>query len=149
MIHLGQDQFCRNQKQYGVHDFSNGTFSFGAVWDAKCVYPIPEGCDSIHAAPLMCAGATVWTVLTQFGMRPMDRVAIMGIGGLGHLAIKLAAALGYYVVALSSSESKRQEAMEYGASEYHVWRSGEEVPDGFKPVDHLLLCGNAGVDFVS
>lgn len=97
----------------------------------------------------MCAGATVWTVLTEFGIRPMDRVAIMGVGGLGHLAIKLAASLGYKVVVLSSSESKRQEAFEYGAAEYHVWRTGDKVPEGFTPLKHLLLCGNSGVDFTS
>ncbi|GAD99986.1 alcohol dehydrogenase [Paecilomyces variotii No. 5] len=145
----GHDQFCRNQKQYGFHDFSNGTFSYGAVWDEKCVYPIPEGYSSVHAAPLMCAGATVWTALTEFGIRPADRVAFMGIGGLGHLAIKLAAALGYHVIVLSSSEAKRQEALDYGASEYYVFRSGGKAPDGLKPVDHLLLCGNAGVDYSS
>lgn len=145
----GWDQFCRDQEQYGFHDLSNGTFSYGAVWDAKCVYRIPDGYDSTNAAPLMCAGATVWTVLTEFGIRPMDRVAIMGVGGLGHLAIKLAAALGYKVVVLSSSESKRQEAFEYGATEYHVWRTGDKVPEGFMPLKHLLLCGNSGVDFTS
>ena len=98
---------------------------------------------------MMCAGATVWTALTEFGIRPGDRVAVMGIGGLGHLAVKLAAALGYHVVVLSSSDSKRQEALGYGASEYHVFRSGDKIPDTLKPVDHLLLCGNSGVDYAS
>ncbi|KAI2712150.1 hypothetical protein CBS147332_5786 [Penicillium roqueforti] len=145
----GQDQFCRKQKQYGFHDFSKGTSSYSAVWDAKYVYPIPDGYSSVDAAPMMCAGATVWTALAEFGIRPGDRVAIMGIGGLGHLAIKLTAALGYHVVVLSSSDSKRQEALGYGASEYHVFQSCETIPDTLKPVDHLLLCGNAGVDYAS
>ncbi|KAE8379557.1 chaperonin 10-like protein [Aspergillus bertholletiae] len=144
----GWDQFCRNQKQYGFHDFDNGTFSYGAVWDVNCVYPIPEEVSSVDAAPLMCAGATVWTVLTEFGIRSTDRVAIMGIGGLGHIAIKLAVALGCEVVVLSSSESKRAEAMEYGASEYHVFRSDEPIKD-FKPVKHLLLCGSGSVSYPS
>lgn len=96
----------------------------------------------------MCAGATVWTVLTEFGIRSTDRVAIMGIGGLGHIAIKLAVALGCEVVVLSSSESKRAEAIEYGASEYHVFRSGEPIKD-FKPVKHLLLCGSGSVSYPS
>lgn len=97
----------------------------------------------------MCAGATVWTVLTEYGMRSTERIGIMGIGGLGHVAIKLAAAMGYNVVVLSSSESKRQEAMEFGASEYHVWRSGEEAPKDFKPLKHLMLCGSAAIDYPS
>lgn len=143
------DQFCRNVKQYGKNDFDNGSFSYGAVWDANCVFPIPDGLESVHAAPLMCAGATVWTTLTRFNMRPADRVGIMGIGGLGHIAIKLAATLGYYVIVLSTSEAKRQEAMEFGASEYHVFRSGEGPPEGFKFIKHLLLCASGDVDYSS
>lgn len=72
----------------------------------------------------------------------------MGIGGLGHLAIKLAAAMGCQVVVLSSSEAKREEAFDFGASEYHVFKAGQEIPN-FKPVNHLLLCGSASVDYTS
>lgn len=125
-----------------------GSFSGGIVWDAGCVVPIPDGYDSADAAPLMCAGATVWTCLTEYGVKPTDRVAIMGIGGLGHLAIKLASAMGCHVVVLSSSEAKREEAFGFGASEYHVFRKGEEIKE-FKPVNHLLLCGSANVDYSS
>ena len=153
-LHMTQDskdwdQFCHNVKQYGMNDFDNGSFSYGAVWDANCVFTIPDGLESVHAAPLMCAGATVWTTLTRFGMRPADRVGIMGVGGLGHIAIKLAAALGYYVIVLSTSEAKRQEAMEFGASEYHVFRSGGGPPEGFKTIKHLLLCASGDVDYSS
>ncbi|KAJ5591447.1 Polyketide synthase enoylreductase [Penicillium hispanicum] len=144
----GWDQYCENKKEYGSHDHDIGSLSEGAVWDAGCVVPIPDGYDSADAAPLMCAGGTVWTVLTEYGVRPTDRVAIMGIGGLGHLAIKLAAAIGCHVVVLSSSEAKREEAFSFGASEYHVYRSGQELKD-FKPVNHLLLCGSASVDYKS
>ncbi|KAI9039041.1 uncharacterized protein KD926_010025 [Aspergillus affinis] len=142
----GWDQYCQERKVYGVSDFDNGTLISGAVWDANCVFPIPEGLNSVDAAPLMCAGATVWTVLTRFGIEAGDRVGIMGVGGLGHISIKLAAALGYHVVVLSSSESKMQEATEYGASEYHVFRSGEK-PQDLKPLKHLLLCGSGSSDY--
>lgn len=143
------DQYCRNVKQYGMNDFDNGSFSYGAVWDANCVFRIPDGLDFVYAAPLMCAAATVWTTLTRYGMRAADRVGIMGVGGLGHVAIKLAAALGYYVIVLSTSEMKRQEAMEFGASEYHVFRSGGAPPEGFRPIKHLLLCASGDVDYSS
>jgi len=112
------------------------------------VVTIPDGYDSADAAPLMCAGATVWTCLTEYGVRPTDRVGVMGIGGLGHLAIKLASAMGCHVVVFSSSEAKREEAFSFGASEYHVFRSGQELKD-CKPVNHLLLCGSANVDYSS
>lgn len=72
----------------------------------------------------------------------------MGIGGLGHLAIKLASAMGCHVVVFSSSEAKREEAFGFGASEYHVFRAGEELKD-CRPVNHLLLCGSANVVYAS
>lgn len=145
---LGWDQYCENKKEYGSHDHDLGSFSEGVVWDAGCVVPIPGGYDSSDAAPLMCAGATVWTILTEYGVRPTDRVGVMGIGGLGHLAIKLASAMGCHVVVFSSSEAKREEAFGFGASEYHVFRAGEE-PKDCQPVNHLLLCGSANVDYAS
>ncbi|KAB8237210.1 uncharacterized protein BDW43DRAFT_264856 [Aspergillus alliaceus] len=145
----GRDQYCRSRKTYGFHHFDNGCFRHGAVWDANCVYPIPDELDSVSAAPLMCAGATVWSVLTRFRICPNDRVGVMGKGGLGHLAIKLAAAMGCEVVTLSGSESKRQEAIEFGASEYHVFSSGSPPSKDFKPLKHLLLCGNVDVDYSS
>jgi D-arabinose 1-dehydrogenase-like Zn-dependent alcohol dehydrogenase len=95
----------------------------------------------------MCGGATVWTVLDQYGIRPTDRVAIMGIGGLGHIAIKMAAAMGCHVVVLSSSESKREEALNFGAHEFHVLRQGEEIQGKIEPINHLLLCGSAQIDY--
>lgn len=141
------DQYCRERQIYGFSDTDNGSFSYGAVWDSKTVAPIPDGYDSADAAPLLCAGATVYTVLTKYGLRSQDRVGVMGIGGLGHLAIKLAAAKGAHVVVFSSSESKRQEALDYGASEFIVFKSGDEAPEDFKPVKHLLLCGSSNVDY--
>ncbi|PGH02201.1 hypothetical protein GX51_04775 [Blastomyces parvus] len=144
----GWDQYCEVKKEYGMANLDVGTFSHGVVWNADLVFPIPDGIDSVSAAPLMCAGGTVWTVLSEFGVRPTDRVGILGVGGLGHMAIKLAAALGAHVVVLSSSEAKRQEAKDYGANEYHVFRSGQTL-EGMKPLKHLLLCGNANIDYSS
>lgn len=97
----------------------------------------------------MCAGATVWSTLTRFGTRSADRVGIMGVGGLGHIAIKLAAALGYYAILLSTSETKREEAIKFRVSEFHVFRSGRGPPEVFKPIEHLLLCASGDVDYFS
>ncbi|KAM0511450.1 hypothetical protein ACHAPE_009889 [Trichoderma viride] len=143
----GWDQYCSQAVSYGNAGFDIGSFSSGAVLDARCVFKIPDGIDPADAAPLMCGGGTVWTVLDQYGIKSTDRVAIMGIGGLGHIAIKMAAAMGCHVVVLSSSESKRQEAMEFGAQEFHVLRRGEKFEDKMEPINHLLLCGNAQIDF--
>ncbi|OJJ45131.1 hypothetical protein ASPZODRAFT_134556 [Penicilliopsis zonata CBS 506.65] len=142
----GWDQYCPEKKEYGTNDHDNGSFSEGAIWDAKCLVPIPAGYDSVNAAPMMCAGATVWTILSEYGVRATDRVGVMGVGGLGHLAIKLAAAKGCHVVVFSSSEAKREEAMGFGAAEYHVFKAGEKI-EGLQPVNHLILCGSGGVDY--
>jgi D-arabinose 1-dehydrogenase-like Zn-dependent alcohol dehydrogenase len=143
----GWDQYCENVNDYALGDADQGTLSSGAIWDADCVRRIPDALDSADAAPLLCAGGTVWTILTEYGVRPNDRVGVLGIGGLGHLAIKFAAALGYHVVVLSSSESKRQEAMEFGAKEYYVLKSGER-PEGFQSLNHLLACSSgSGMDY--
>ncbi|OJJ48130.1 hypothetical protein ASPZODRAFT_1521523 [Penicilliopsis zonata CBS 506.65] len=141
----GWDQFCRRCRRYGETDLDLGSFSHGVVWDADCLFPIPEGYTSEHAAPMLCAGGSVWNCLLSFGARPPQRVGVMGIGGLGHLAIKLAAAMGYEVVALSRSEEKRADALAYGASEFHVW-DGEAVPLRLK---HLLLCGSMATDYAA
>ena len=95
---------------------------------------------------MMCAGATVWTILSRYGVCSTDRVGVLGVGGLGHLAIKLAAAMGCHVVVLSGSESKKDEALSFGAKEFHVLQD-EKKPEGFKGLNHLLVCGSAKADY--
>ncbi|KAL7935995.1 GroES-like protein [Trichoderma chlorosporum] len=138
----GRDQYCPLRVDFNRNADRMGTISSGVIWSASMVFPIPDGYDSADAAPLLCAGATVFTVLTGPEVKSTDRIGIMGVGGLGHLAIKLAAAMGHEVVVLSTNESKRQEALDYGAKEFLVYDSGEPAPPGFKPLNHLLLCGN-------
>jgi len=80
--------------------------------------PIPDTVDPVSAGPLFCGGATVFNPLVQFGVSPMDRVGVIGIGGLGHLALQFARAWGCEVTAFTTSNSKRDEAMTLGA--HHV-----------------------------
>jgi len=77
--------------------------------------PIPDSVDDISAGPLFCGGATVFNPLVQFGVSPMDRVGVIGIGGLGHLAIQFARAWGCDVTAFTTSDDKAQEAKSLGA----------------------------------
>lgn len=129
------------------------------IWDASGLVSIPNNYDPANAAALMCGGATAWTVLTRYNIQVGQRVGIIGIGGMGHLAVKLSAALGYHTVVFSRSNSKRDECMEFGAKEFHVLPSNSQAQDGsakntpedycenHKPVDHLLLCSSASEDF--
>lgn len=77
--------------------------------------PLPEGIDARTAGPLFCGGITVFNPLVQFGVKPTDRVGVVGIGGLGHLAIRFLRAWGCEVTAFTSSEAKREEARTLGA----------------------------------
>lgn len=86
--------------------------------DWRHVHPIPESIASEQAAPLLCAGITVFSALLRNGVRPTDRVAVVGVGGLGHLAIQFLAKWGCHVSAISSTPAKADEARRFGAHEF-------------------------------
>lgn len=129
------------------------------ICDASGLVSIPDDCDSASAAALMCGGATAWTVLTRYNIQARQRVGIVGVGGMGHLAVKLSAALGYHTVVFSRSMSKRDDCIRFGAKEFHVLPSNTQARDrppksgsndsceDYRPVDHLLLCSSASEDF--
>jgi uncharacterized zinc-type alcohol dehydrogenase-like protein len=80
--------------------------------------PIPDSVDAVSAGPLFCGGATVFNPLVQYEVSPMDRVGVIGIGGLGHLALQFARAWGCEVTAFTTSDDKTEEAKKLGA--HHV-----------------------------
>jgi uncharacterized zinc-type alcohol dehydrogenase-like protein len=95
-----------------------GGFADHMVADSRFSYLIPEGLDSAHAAPLLCAGATMYTPLRQNGIQGCHSVAILGIGGLGHIGLQFAAAFGCEVTAISHSKGKEVEAKSFGATKF-------------------------------
>lgn len=95
-----------------------GGFADHMIADSRFTFPIPEGLDSAHAAPLLCAGATVYAPLRRYRMQGPDSVAVIGIGGLGHLALQFAAAFGCEVTAISHSANKEAEAKSFGAHHF-------------------------------
>ncbi|KAH6681749.1 NADP-dependent alcohol dehydrogenase [Halenospora varia] len=101
-----------------------------------------------HAGPLQCAGITVYEALDVADAKPSDRVGIVGLGGLGHLAIQYAKAWGCDPVVFSRSAHKKDDAMRLGAKEFHLIpsSSGEKF-DPMLGVNVLLLCGNGLPDF--
>ncbi|KAI8377949.1 chaperonin 10-like protein [Radiomyces spectabilis] len=112
----GNDIMC--PKRVMFPERNNNAFAEGAVRDAKFVYKIPKELKPEHAAPLMCAGLTVFTAIYNSKIKPTDRVAVVGIGGLGHLAIQFARAWGCHVTAISHSADKKDECMKFGAHDY-------------------------------
>ena len=139
----GQDIWCYERSVFGEKDYNNGTFGQYYVGKETYLHKIPEGMASEHAAPLQCAGATTYNALVQV-VKPGDRVGILGIGGLGHLAIQFARKLGTEVVVFSTSRSKEEEAKQLGASEFYLLDELEKRP---KPVNTLVVAGSKYPDW--
>uniref|UniRef100_A0A0W0GB83 Enoyl reductase (ER) domain-containing protein n=1 Tax=Moniliophthora roreri TaxID=221103 RepID=A0A0W0GB83_MONRR len=142
-----EDQYCKNAKMFTLDSTDQGSFSTLSVRKEEWLFVIPDGLSSEYAAPLMCAGATVFTPLIDY-VKPIDRIGIVGIGGLGHLAIQFAAKMGCDVVVFSSSESKREEALALGASEFYATKGVTNLADlGMKkPVKYLLLANSGSTN---
>src|SRR5262249_17353663 len=97
-----------------------GGYSAAIVVAEKFALRVPEGLPLDAAAPLLCAGITTYSPLRQYGCKAGDRVAVVGLGGLGHMAVKIAAAMGAEVTVLSSSAKKAADAKRLGAHELVV-----------------------------
>jgi D-arabinose 1-dehydrogenase-like Zn-dependent alcohol dehydrogenase len=107
---------CERALATGVH-FDGGYADYAVVPHAAAAR-IPEGLDAADAGPLLCAGITTFNALRNSGARPGDTVAVLGIGGLGHLAVQYASRMGFRTVALSNGADKEALARELGAHEY-------------------------------
>ncbi|OGT30957.1 MAG: hypothetical protein A3E87_08230 [Gammaproteobacteria bacterium RIFCSPHIGHO2_12_FULL_35_23] len=115
----GKEEFCHQLQ--GVCLNCKGGFADQVVVDYRFIYSLPETIASIYVAPLLCAGITVYHALTVFKVQPLMRVGIIGMGGLGHLAIQFAKAMGCKVSVFSSSADKFMEAKQLGADDFiHV-----------------------------
>lgn len=116
-----------------------GGYSQKIVVDEKFVLKIRHPEEQLAAvAPLLCAGITTWSPLRHWKVGPGQKVGIVGIGGLGHMGIKLAHAMGAHVVAFTTSEGKRQDALDLGADEVVVSRNAEEMKAHRGSFDFIL-----------
>ncbi|GAA4993183.1 NAD(P)-dependent alcohol dehydrogenase [Actinopolymorpha pittospori] len=134
MCRAGQENFCHafpTLTYDGVdrHDGSTtlGGYSREYVLRDRFAYPLPAGLDPAAAAPLLCAGITVWEPLWALGVGPESRVAVAGLGGLGHLAVKMAVALGAETSVISRSPDKADDARRLGARALIVSTDPEQM----------------------
>lgn len=132
MCLAGQENFCHEfpTLTYGGTDRHDATTTLGAysreyVVREAFAYALPRGLDAAAAAPLMCAGVTVWEPLRALGVGSGSRVAVAGLGGLGHLAVKFAVALGAETTVISRNPDKLDDARRLGAHDLLV--SGDEA----------------------
>ena len=133
-----EPQLCQDIAEMGTWE-RHGGFASTVTVDGSFAYPLPAAMAAEVAAVLMCAGISVYSPLRTPAMGGGQKVGIVGVGGLGHLAIQFAHALGYEVTALSSSPAKEREAIAFGADHFVVVgdrASMEQVHYAFD----LLLC---------
>lgn len=113
----GQEQLCIKIAHAGVWE-PYGGFSTSIVADSRFVYPLPESIPSENAAVFMCAGITVFSALRAYETPATQKLAIVGMGGLGHLAIQFASHMHYDVTVISGTPEKKEEALEFGATDF-------------------------------
>lgn len=141
---LGRYEHCATALHTGVT--VDGGHAELALFDAAASVAIPSTIDPVEAAPLMCAGFTAYSGLCDLQLRPGDRCAIVGVGGLGHLAVQYAAALGTEVVAVTHSPEKEASLRALGAHEVVVLDAADGVGERLAAiggVDAILYAGNA------
>ena len=122
----GEEQYCRvgGVQTYGSVDrdgtVTQGGYSTHVVVDEHFVLSVPDGLDPAAAAPLLCAGITTYSPLKRWGAGPGTKVAVVGLGGLGHMAVKIAHAMGAEVTVLSQSLKKQEDGLRLGADHYYA-----------------------------
>lgn len=112
----GDFRNCQNRKVPGIN-YDGGYQEYMAA-PAEAIVPIPDSLSSTEAAPLLCAGATTFDALRTSGAMPGDLVAVLGVGGLGHLGIQFASKFGYRVVAIGRGTEDAPAAQKFGANVY-------------------------------
>ncbi len=125
----------------------HGGFADRVRADAQSVVAIPDGVDLATAGPLFCAGITVFNPLVQFNVKPTSKVAVIGIGGLGHLALQFLNAWGCEVTAFTSSESKKEEALKLGAHRTLNSRDAAEIEAAANQFDFIISTVNVKLDW--
>lgn len=141
----GLEQYCENGMTgtYGSIDKISGGHTFGGyseqiVVDENYVLSIPENLEISKVAPLLCAGITTWSPLVHWKVKKGDKVGVIGLGGLGHMGIKLAHAMGAHVVMITTSPEKGKDAQSLGADEVLISTDKDQMKSHANSFDLLL-----------
>lgn len=137
----GEEQLCLKIAHAGSWE-PHGGFSDVMVADSRFAYPIPQTMPSETAAVMMCAGVTVFSALRTYETTELQRIAIIGMGGLGHLAVQFARHMNYDVTVISGTPEKQEEALAFGA--HHFMLSTRAVLEQKEYAFDLLLCTTHG-----
>lgn len=149
----GSEQYCENgnvQTYNGHEKYLNkqtfGGYSEKIVVDEDFVLRVPPNLDLAATAPLLCAGVTTWSPLKHWNIGPGVKVGIVGIGGLGHMGVKLAKAMGAHVVVITTSPSKVADAQRLGADEVILSTDKEQMKKNNNTLHFILDCVSAEHD---
>ena len=141
----GEENYCRNGSTgtYNGKDRIDGSptfggYSAGIVVAEPFVLRLPDNLDMAAAAPLLCAGITTYSPLRTWNVRPGTRVGVVGLGGLGHMAVKLAVAMGAHVTVISRSAAKRADALALGAHGLLVSADAETMAAAANTFDLII-----------
>jgi len=149
----GLEQYCENgntmtynspDTHLGIQTF--GGYSEGIVVDEDFVLHVPENLDPAAAAPLLCAGITTYSPLKHWQVGPGTKVGVVGIGGLGHMGVKLAKAMGAYVVVITTSPAKTEDAKRLGADAVILSTDEEQMRNNCNSLHFILDCVSAQHD---
>lgn len=141
----GQHQLCTTLQPTIVGHHGGFAERIRTHW--AWAIPLPDGLDISSAGPLLCAGATVFSPLLTYDVKPTDHVGIVGIGGLGHLALKFANAWGCEVTAFTSTGAKTEEAKSLGAHKVVNSRDTDDILKAANTLDFLLITVNNKMDW--
>ncbi|MGY3129214.1 putative zinc-type alcohol dehydrogenase-like protein [Agrococcus sp. UYP33] len=149
----GQEQYCLegNIQTYNGVDPADGTITQGGyaqavVVDEGFVLRVPESLDIEKVAPLLCAGITTYSPLRRWNAGPGTKVAVVGMGGLGHMAVKIAVALGAEVTVLSQTTSKREDSLRYGATAHYATKDAATFDELAGTFDLIINTVSAKID---
>lgn len=148
----GLEQFCRNLiLTYNSPDKHLGGVTYGGysesiVVDERFVLRIPPNLNLAGAAPLLCAGITTYSPMRHWGVTKGKKVGVVGLGGLGHMGVKFAHALGAHVVVFTTSPNKKEDALRLGADEIVVSRNTAEMEKHTDSFDFILDAVSADHD---
>ncbi|MEE3853020.1 NAD(P)-dependent alcohol dehydrogenase [Gordonia sp. LSe1-13] len=148
----GMEQYCRHEHIRTYNGILDGEVTLGGyseqiVVDENYVIPIPDSLTSAVAAPLLCAGITMYSPLRHWQVGPGSRVAIVGFGGLGHVGVQISAALGAHTTVLDIDDAKRADAMRLGADDYRLTTDPEVFTELTESFDLILSTVPAALDY--
>jgi uncharacterized zinc-type alcohol dehydrogenase-like protein len=148
----GLEQFCPNLTlTYNFPDKHTGAVTYGGysdsiVVDQRFVLRVPSNLDLAGTAPLLCAGITTFSPMHHWGVTKGEKVGVVGLGGLGHMGVKFAHALGAHVVVFTTSPSKKEDALRLGADEVVLSRNADEMAKHTGSFDFILDAVSADHD---